>query len=76
MYLLKVKNGHVYVDGAIRLGKMLFDNNNDAITAATEVAHACESIADPDRCEMAVKVMHCSHAEVAKRKLGVEKMMI
>lgn len=71
-----MKDAKVYVDGAIRLGKMIFDDNHDAITAATEVARACETVTDPDRCEMAMKLMHCSHTEVEKRKLGVEKMMV
>lgn len=69
-------DGKVHEEGAVRLGKMLFDNNDDAVAAAIEVARACQSITHPDRCIMAEKLMHCSHGEVAKRKLGVEKMMI
>lgn len=74
--VLQMKDGKIYVEGAIQLGKILFDNNNDAINAASEVTRACQHITAPDRCEMAVKLMHCSHAEVKKRSFGVEKLMI
>lgn len=71
-----MSDGKVHEEGAIRLGKMLFDNNDDAVAAAVDVARACQSITHSDRCIMAEKLMHCSHTEVAKRKLGVDKMMI
>lgn len=76
LYIIQIKDGNVYVEGAIRLGRMIFDDNEEAIKAATEVAHECETVTDSDRCEMAMKLMNCSTHEVKRRNLGVEKLMV
>lgn len=75
-YVFQIKDGKVYVEGAIRLGRMIFDDDKEAQNAATEVAHECETVTDSDRCEMAMKLMNCSIHEVERRQLGVEKFMV
>lgn len=53
------------------MASKVFKDNEALIKVTKEVTETCASITDPDRCEMAVKAMKCSHDEIDKRGIKI-----
>lgn len=67
---MKMKDNKVNVEGYVGLAKMAFDNDAAKVQIANEIANACVTVTDPNRCEAAFKVLQCG--EEAAKAHGVD----
>lgn len=63
------------VEGAVEIAKMIHPGNEEAITLAKNIAGACESVTDSDRCELAAKLMKCSEQAAIANGLDPKKIL-
>ncbi|CAO1399709.1 unnamed protein product [Diamesa hyperborea] len=59
-------------DGFMAVAKMGLEEDPDKMKLAEEIARECETITDPDECELAMKIGKCLEAGAKKRDI---KMM-
>lgn len=60
-----MKDGAYVPSAFVELAKKYGDESK--VKAATEIGEACKGIANADRCELALEIIKCTHAEAAKR---------
>lgn len=58
------------VNGVLDMVKTAFGDDAETLKTAGEIANACSSVTDADRCESVVKIMECSDKELKSR--GIE----
>lgn len=54
---------------------MAYGGDQRAMDLAKEIAEDCTHINEPDRCELAVKLMVCAQDAAAKRGLNPKEMI-
>lgn len=67
-----MKNNQVDVERTVEVAKIAFDNDDNKVNMARELANDCAGITDEDRCEAAVKIFECGHAAIKKRGITFE----
>lgn len=72
----QIQDGQVQPAAGFELGKMLFGDNENVVSAIKKVQDECASISDADRCEMAFKRMSCAKETVKKYGLVPPREMI
>lgn len=65
----KTKNNKIDVEATTKLAKIKLCGDEFKVQKANEVAKKCADVTDPDRCEAASKIFHCSHDAV--KSLGI-----
>lgn len=63
------KNNKLNVDGVVKMGKMMFDNEPAKVQLIRDIAEECADTTDSDRCESASKICRCIHDAAIARNL-------
>lgn len=71
----QVKDNKVFVDGAVELARMAYGGDQKAMDLARDLTNDCSHIMEPDRCELAVKLMVCAQDAAVKRGLNPKEMI-
>lgn len=67
MLQFQIVDGKFSADGLKALGAKKHEGNDKAIATFNEMVAECESISDPDTCELGAKVMECMVNAAVKR---------
>lgn len=70
----QMKNNQVDVDGVTSITKMAFVEDATKVQMATELAKACISVTDTDRCEAAAKIYECGHTTAKDKRLSFDEI--
>lgn len=67
-------DGKPSVENAVHLARFASKNDPEMVKLTREIATECESTTDPDRCEMAYKMIKCSLQASIKRGFDPKKL--
>ncbi|XP_055304108.1 general odorant-binding protein 28a-like [Sitodiplosis mosellana] len=65
-----MKNNQVDVESTANVAAMAFDGDAAKVSAARDLATACASVTDADRCEAAFKIMACGRDSAKGRGIS------
>lgn len=69
-----MKNNKVDVDGTVSVATMAFEGDTVKVQTARDLANACISETDADRCEAAAKIFACGRNAAKDRGLTFDDL--
>ncbi|XP_031638737.1 general odorant-binding protein 28a-like [Contarinia nasturtii] len=69
-----MKNNQVDVEGTVNVATMAFEGDANKVQTARDLASACVSETDSDRCEAAAKIFACGRSVAKDRGLSFDDL--